>query len=63
MVFAVVCFLMIAVRVEHGVGVWGVVLVGHKSIVSSQVFHWMVQVTDDKAALSLDRNRCYEHDN
>lgn len=62
MVFAVVCFLVIAIRVEDGVRVWDVVVVGHNSIVSPQVVRWMVQVTDDKAALSLDRNRCYEHD-
>jgi hypothetical protein len=32
--FAVVCFLMIAIRIEDGIPVWGVVVVGHKSIVS-----------------------------
>ena len=34
MLFAVVCFLMIAIRIEDGIPVWGVVVVGHKSIVS-----------------------------
>jgi hypothetical protein len=36
--FAVVCFLMIAIRVEYGMRVWDIVVVGHKSIVSPQVF-------------------------
>lgn len=34
MVFAIVCFLMIAIRVENGVHVWEIVVVGHKTIVS-----------------------------
>jgi hypothetical protein len=38
MVFALVCFLMIAIRVKYGMHVWDIVVVGHKSIVSSQVF-------------------------
>lgn len=32
-VFAITCFLMIAIRVESGVHVWAIVVVGHKSIV------------------------------
>jgi hypothetical protein len=62
MVFALVCFLMIAIRVEYGMHVWDIVVVGHKSIVSSQVFRSRVQMTDDITALSLDRNRCFKHD-
>jgi len=42
MLFAVVCFLMIAIRVEHHVRVWDIVVVGHKSIVSPQIFRKMV---------------------
>lgn len=34
MVFAVVCFLMIAIRVEGGMQVWEVVVVGHRTMVS-----------------------------
>ncbi|KAH0336519.1 hypothetical protein KCU81_g8515, partial [Aureobasidium melanogenum] len=32
MVFAIVCFLMIAIRVENGVHVWEIVVVGHRTI-------------------------------
>lgn len=32
--FAIVCFLMIAIRIGDGVHVWEIVVVGHKSIVS-----------------------------
>ena len=34
MVFAIVCFLMIAIRVENGAHVWEIVVVGYKTIVS-----------------------------
>ena len=29
-----VCFLMVAIRVEHGLHVWDILVVGHKSMVS-----------------------------
>lgn len=34
MLFAVVCFLIIAIRVENGMQVWEVVVVGHRTMVS-----------------------------
>lgn len=33
-VFAIICFLMIAIRTENGIHVWEIVVVGHKSMVS-----------------------------
>lgn len=36
--FAVVCFLMIAIRVDDGLRVWEIVVVGHKSIVGFNGF-------------------------
>lgn len=41
--FAVVCFLMVAIRVEDGLRVWEIVVVGHKSIVS---FHKLLVLQD-----------------